>query len=143
MGSREPHTQRDMPKPHWPEDPPLSEPQTGRAAAFLYPFLVSPNSPPFLSPRIPSCPLIYPPFFVAKGSVVLDLSERSHHPPLQQIFTGTPAGLWSPACLSVPWLSPEGGPWALGTLQPLMQGKRLHVEPALLFFCHLPSNFGE
>lgn len=90
-----PHPQRDMTKPHWPEDPPLSEPLTGRAVASLYPLpasggpnhlppfaMLSSSPPSFPVSRIPSCPVIYSFFFVAKGSLVLDHSERSHYPPM-------------------------------------------------------------
>lgn len=68
-----------------------------------------------------------------KGILGPDRSERSHHPPLQQIFTGMPAGWWGLACLCVPWPSPKWGPWVLGILQPLMQGRRLCIEPGFSF----------
>lgn len=81
----------------------------------LTPFaMLSSSSPPFLPPPVSSCLLIYP-FFVAKGSLVLALSEKSYNPCLQQIFTGTHISrVMEPTCLAVPWLSPEEGPWALG-----------------------------
>lgn len=115
-----------MSKPQWPEDP-LNESLTGRAVVFLCtlptlgalshltPFaMLSSSSPPFLSPPVSSCPLIYL-FFVAKGSLVLALSEKSYIPACSRSSQAhTPSGSWSPTCLSVPWLSPEARPWASG-----------------------------
>lgn len=89
-----PRPQRDMPKPHWPEDPPFNVPLTGKALASVYLLPASgsqtthpllPCSPPLRLPFLssPSLPaLSYTPFFVAKGSLVLDHSEGNHYPPM-------------------------------------------------------------
>lgn len=73
-GKGEPDTQRTCPDILWPEDPPLSERQTGRA--FSLPFSIVRGTKPlntlgpilllptFLSPHILSCPPHNPPFFL-------------------------------------------------------------------------------
>lgn len=68
---------------------------------------------PFLSPH-PFLPCHTAFFLVAKGSLVQDHLERSHCPPMYQIFMGIPVGLWSLVYLSVPCLTPKGGPWIFG-----------------------------